>query len=181
MIIAYHVIFTTYGTWLPNDPRGSFSKDMYNEELGSLSGIHYGRRNPQPSKAALRRFWTAAAPRLSRRPYFIDGATRPNIAKGFAEVVNRLDLAVRACAIMNDHVHLLAMRSGHRIEYLAGQFKGGATRVLGLRRTPWARGCWKVFIDNEEVLRCAACYIERNPITAGIVLQHWDFVTPLDE
>jgi hypothetical protein len=29
MVIAYHAIFTTYGAWLPNDPRGSYSKDVY--------------------------------------------------------------------------------------------------------------------------------------------------------
>jgi hypothetical protein len=33
MIIAYHAIFTTYGTWLPNDPRGSYSKTIYKAEL----------------------------------------------------------------------------------------------------------------------------------------------------
>ena len=25
MILAYHIIFTTHGFWLPNDPRGSSS------------------------------------------------------------------------------------------------------------------------------------------------------------
>jgi hypothetical protein len=25
MILAYHVVFSTYGFWLPNDPRGSWS------------------------------------------------------------------------------------------------------------------------------------------------------------
>jgi hypothetical protein len=29
MVIGYHVIFTMYGTWLPNDPRGSYSKRKY--------------------------------------------------------------------------------------------------------------------------------------------------------
>ena len=25
MVLAYHLIFTAYGFWLPNDPRGSWS------------------------------------------------------------------------------------------------------------------------------------------------------------
>ena len=25
LVIAYHLIYTTYGFWLPNDPRGSWS------------------------------------------------------------------------------------------------------------------------------------------------------------
>jgi len=36
MVIAYHAIRTTYGTWLPNDPRGSYSKAVYNAEPAAL-------------------------------------------------------------------------------------------------------------------------------------------------
>jgi len=181
MIIAYHAIFTTYGTWLPNDPRGSFSREAYNAELKAIGGIKYLRQDPQPSRRVLRRFWTASAPKLLRRPYFINDSTRTLVALGFGEVVERLDLTVRTCAIMNDHVHLLVMRSAHRIEYLVGQVKGAATHALQLRQTPWTRGCWKVFINDEHSLRAAADYIVRNPIVAGLGAQHWDFVTPPGE
>jgi hypothetical protein len=50
MIIAYHAIFTTYGTWLPNDPRGSYSKEIYNAPLRMLGPIKYERQNPTPAK-----------------------------------------------------------------------------------------------------------------------------------
>jgi len=179
MIIAYHAIFTTYGTWLPNDPRGSYSKEIYNRELKVLREISYGRQDPQPSMKVLRAFWTAAEPLLKRPPYFIDDRTRPLVAHGLAQVRQRLDLVVPACAIINDHVHVLVMRSGHQIEYLVGQFKGAATRELGLEETPWARKCWKVFIDDQETLAAAAEYIDANPVVAGFGQQHWDFVTPL--
>ncbi len=167
MIIAYHAVWTTYGTWVPNDPRGSFSKEIYNQELKALGDIKYGRQDPQPDGRSLRRFWTAAAPRLARRPFFIDDRTRPVVAEAFGEVVGRLDLAARACAVMNDHVHLLVAKSGHRIEYLVNQFKGAGTRALGLKKTPWARGCWKVFIHDEDALCAAAEYIEANPRHRG--------------
>ncbi len=179
MIIAYHAAFTTYGTWLPNDPRGSFSNAMYSEELAALRGIRYGRRR-HPSRNELRRFWTTSAPRLSRRPYFIDDRTRPVVGAGFAEAVGRLGLIVRACAIMNDHMHVLIVRSKYKIEYVVGQLKGAATHALGIKRTPWARGCWKVFINDLDALYAAARYIEQNPIEARMAPQHWDFVTPLD-
>ena len=68
MIIAYHAIFTTYGTWLPNDPRGSYSKAIYNDELRALGDIHYGRQAPQPNRQIVRRFRVTAMPRLSRPP-----------------------------------------------------------------------------------------------------------------
>ena len=37
MAIAYHVIITAYGFWLPNDPRGSYS-----DFVGSWELFRYG-------------------------------------------------------------------------------------------------------------------------------------------
>ena len=136
MIIAYHAIFTTYGTWLPNDPRGSYSKEIYSDQLKALGRIKYGRQNAVPPKNLLMRFWTAATPRLSRPPFFIDDDTRPIVAAGFRTVVQRLSIEVAACAIMNDHVHVLVLRSKYRIEYIVNQLKGGATQALKLKHTP---------------------------------------------
>jgi len=72
MIIAYHVVFTTYGTWLPNDPRGSFSKEIYNDQLRLLGEIKYGRQTPQPQRQSLMKFHSAAISHLNRAPFFID-------------------------------------------------------------------------------------------------------------
>src|SRR5689334_1058503 len=37
VIVGYHVIFSTYGFWLPNDPRGSWS-----DFVGSWELLRYG-------------------------------------------------------------------------------------------------------------------------------------------
>ncbi len=179
MIIAYHAIFTTYGTWLPNDPRGSYSKAIYNAELAALGDIRYGRQCPQPDRLSMRRFRAAATPRLSQPPFHLTNESRVVVAGAFSKVVARLQLSVPACAIMNDHVHFLVWRSKHSIEYLVNQLKGGATLALGLDRTPWTRGCWKVYINDEPSLRAAAEYVDANPERAGLQPQHWEFVTPL--
>ncbi len=179
MIIAYHTIFTTYGTWLPNDPRGSYSRKIYNDQLRALDTIKYGRQNPIPAKKLLRRFWTAATPHLSRPPFFIDDNSRPIIAAAFNKVIQRLDIKVPACAIMNDHIHMVVLRSKYKIEYLVNQLKGTATKALKLKQTPWSRGCWKVFIADTEALQAAVDYIQTNPTCAGLPVQSWDFVTPL--
>jgi REP element-mobilizing transposase RayT len=179
MIIAYHAVFTTYGTWLPNDPRGSFSKEVYSDQLRALAESRYGRQNPQPPKELLMRFWATARLCISRPPFFIDDTSRPVIAAGFGTVVQRLGIEIPACAIMNDHVHVLVLRSEYRIEYAFNQLKGAATRLLKVIRTVWTRGCWKVFITNRESLLAAADYIRANPASAGLGTQNWDFVTPL--
>ena len=179
MIIAYHAIFTTYGTWLPNDPRGSYSKEIYNDHLRMLGGIKYGRQNPQPPERRLLKFWTIAAPKLSRPPFFIDDQTRLIIGAAFSKVIQQLRLHVPACVIMNDHVHILLMRSKYRIEYLVNQLKGTATKALNLNHTPWTKGCWKVFINDTETLRAAMEYINANPANGRLPPQSWNFATPL--
>jgi REP element-mobilizing transposase RayT len=179
MVIAYHIIFTTYGTWLPNDPRGSYSKAIYNAELALLGSIQYGRQTPQPDLGALGRFRTAAIPTLSRSPYFINDNTRPLIATAFGHDVRRLQLTVYACAIMNDHVHLVVLRSRYRVEYVMNQMKGRATSALGLSQTPWTRGGWKVFLADEEAVHAAVAYVAGNPPAAGLARQQWDFVQAL--
>ena len=178
MIIA-HAIFTTYGTWLPNDPRGSYSKEIYNDQLRVLGRIKYGRQNPQPPERRLLKFWTSASSKLTRPPFFIDDQIRLIIAAAFARVVHRLQLHVPACAIMNDHMHILVMRSNYRIEYIVNQLKGAATKALNLRHTPWTKGCWKVFINDQETLLAAVEYINANPPKANLPPQSWNFITPL--
>jgi REP element-mobilizing transposase RayT len=179
MIIAYHAIFTTYGTWLPNDPRGSYSKKIYNEQLQLLGKIKYGRQNPQPAHKELLKFWTTAASNLRRPPIFLNENSCLIVAHAFGKVVKRLDLKIPACAIMNNHVHILILRSKYRIEYLVNQLKGAATRDLKMKKTPWTRGCWKVFINDTESLLAAIKYIQSNPTCAGLAPQHWDFISPL--
>jgi REP element-mobilizing transposase RayT len=178
MIIAYHAIFTTYGTWLPNDPRGSYSKRVYSQALAELGAIRYGPQCPQPSRTAFRRFRTAIIPRLSRPPYYVNGGARPVIAAAFGVVLKRLSVRCVACAIMNDHVHMVVLRSEYRIEYVVNQLKGAATHALELPRTPWTRGQWKVFLDDNESLAAAARYVEANPAAAGLTPQRWSFVVP---
>ena len=80
MIIAYHAIFTTYGTWLPDDPRGSYSKDVYIKQLQPLGTVKYERQNPQPAKKILRDFWAVAKQNTIRPPFFINDRTRPLVA-----------------------------------------------------------------------------------------------------
>jgi REP element-mobilizing transposase RayT len=179
MIIAYHAIFTTYGTWLPNDPRGSFSKDVYIEQIKSLGKVRYGRQNPQPQRKTLLKVWTQSKTNLSRSQFFINDSTRAVIAKAFAELVSRLNLSVSACAIMNDHVHILVLSSKYNIEYIVNQLKGSATKALKLKNTPWTRGCWKIFINDTQALKSAVDYINANPETSGLSPQSWGFVTPL--
>jgi hypothetical protein len=48
IVIAYHLIWTGYGWWLPNDPRGSMSHRIASDVIAELGELHYGRKKVQP-------------------------------------------------------------------------------------------------------------------------------------
>lgn len=56
MVAGYHLIWTVYGYWLPNDPRGSTSREIRVEAIKDLGELHYGRKQIQPSSKQFREF-----------------------------------------------------------------------------------------------------------------------------
>jgi hypothetical protein len=60
VIAGYHLIWTAYGWWLPNDPRGSTSREIRRAELAPLGELHCGRKRLQPAGRLLAAFYDAA-------------------------------------------------------------------------------------------------------------------------
>jgi len=191
MITGYHVIFSTYGFWLPNDPRGSWS-----DFVGSWELFRYGRPTKTDERRSLahrdhdRTLRHAAKRELKYPPLTFSGLQARAVARGFAAYVARTGLLVWACAILPDHVHLVVGRVNMPVKRLVIQLKGAATRQLereGIHplseyrgageRVPkcWVRGEWKVFLDADDVGR-AVRYVEGNPLKEGKKKQGWGFV-----
>lgn len=60
MVAAYHLIWTGYGHWLPNDPRGSMSHELRCANILPLGEIHFGRKRVQPVSQVIKEFYEAA-------------------------------------------------------------------------------------------------------------------------
>jgi hypothetical protein len=45
---------------------------------------------------------------------------------------------------------------------------------------PWARKCWKVFLDSAEDIERAVRYVENNPMKVGKRPQRWPVVVPYE-
>jgi REP element-mobilizing transposase RayT len=193
MIVGYHIIFSTYGFWLPNDPRGSWS-----DFVGSWELFRFGLATKTSERRSLahrehdRKLRLRAKSALKYPAVRFTGEQARAVARGFAGYVSRKGLAVWACAIMPDHVHLVTGRPGMTVERLVIQLKGDATQQLereGIHpmsryavvgeRVPqcWVRGQWKVYLDREDVPR-AIKYVQDNPVREGMKMQTWSFVTP---
>jgi REP element-mobilizing transposase RayT len=194
MVLGYHVIFGAYGFWLPNDPRGSCS-----EFVGSWELLRYGAATRMTETRSLAAREHDRAQRLLAKQALkypavtFTGLQARAVGRGFAQYAERSGVAVWACAILPDHVHLVVGRFRSKIEQVVIQMKAEATERLlaeGIHpfghhreangRPPkcFARGEWSVFLDTAEDGRRSIEYVENNPIKEGKKRQTWRFVTP---
>ena len=83
MVIAHHLIWTAYGLWLPNDPRGSMSLKVVVEPIAELGPHHYGRKLQQPPSSQIREFYEKAEDVLKHELLTFDDNDINKIARGF--------------------------------------------------------------------------------------------------
>lgn len=192
MVRWYHAIFSAYGFWLPNDPRGSWSDWVYARELfrfgGPANKVSDKRSYAHdPHDAQFRR---EMKEHLKYPPARFDPTCRATIGRGFANACEEFDICLLACAIGFDHVHVVAARHPrYSIEEIVQLLKTRARQAMNaedthpMRRfrtcpTPWSKGRWSVFINDESQLESAIQYVERHPIKEGLARQRWEFVQP---
>jgi len=185
--IAHHLIWTAYGWWLPNDPRGSGSKAIRNDVLADLGELHSGRKKVQPASRQVRRFYQQASGILRHPLLTFNAEARAEIAEAFRETIKKQQYTCYACAIMPDHVHILIRKHKHSAEEMIEHLKQSSRqRLISLYyRAPnhptWSAGeGWKVFLDHPEEVHRTIKYIDRNPVEIGLSPQRWPFVQPYD-
>lgn len=192
MIVGYHIIFSTYGFWLPNDPRGSWS-----DFVGSWELFRFGRATKTTETRSRAydehdtRLRLAAKRAMKYPPVNFTGSQARSVGRAFGKYIAKRNIEMWACAILPDHVHLVTGRLPMKVEQLVIQLKGDSTQELeqqGIhplarftvdgKRVPkcWAQGHWKVYLDPDDVQR-AIQYVANNPLKEGYAKQTWPFVT----
>lgn len=186
MVAGYHLVWTAYGWWLPNDPRGSWSQDIRVEKIEPLGEQHYGRKAKQPLPAEVRRFYEKAGDLLKHPLLTFDEEDFQIIANAFDEVIEERGYTCYQCAIMPEHVHLLMRRHRDKAEEMIEHLQQKSRELLngaGVRSNThpvWGGPGWKGFLNNREDLYRVERYIRRNPEKDGLPEQCWRFVTPYD-
>ena len=166
MIRAYHCIITTYGFWLPNDPRGSCSDWVRQWELAA-----YGEATKVDTRRSVAKLPHERQPRLEAKkalrypPVRFNGRQALAVGMGFKRAITKSGYVVHACSILPQHAHLVIARCQRRAEQIIAHLKGRATQRLlaeglhpltGFRRTdgsvpsPWARKGWPVFLESDR-------------------------------
>src|SRR3954453_7765596 len=130
MILGFHVIISTYGFWLPNEPRGSWSDFVRSWELytfgpatkvdthRSVAKRPYDHNRKQQMQSALK-----------CDPVLFTGEQARILGMSF----QRVTYPIHALAIMPDHVHAVIGRIDRDIRRAVGHMKSEATRALHQR------------------------------------------------
>jgi len=193
-VIASHVIFTAYGFWRPNDPRGSWSDyvrswDIYAhdpstqiDERHSVAHVPHNREQRLAAKAAMK-----------YRPVRFTAIQARAIGRGFKTAVDPAEYIIRDCSILPNHVHLGIDRHERKVELIVAHLKALAAQQLTMEslhpfanfldannRLPsiWGRRSWKVFLSTSEDVQPAIKYVQNNPLKDGKPPQHWSFRRP---
>lgn len=187
MVAGYHLIWTVYGYWLPNDPRGSTSTDVRVEPIKDLGEHHYGRKEQQPSSRQLGVFMKAAQDVLAHKVYLLDDDDINLVGSVMSKVIGERGFVCYACAIMPDHVHILIRRHRDRAEEVVARFQDAAKVALidagkrPVNHPVWTDGPgWKTFINTQQQFRNEIKYIGDNPRKIGQPAQTWSFVAAYD-
>lgn len=186
MVVGYHLIWTLYGWWLPNDPRGSSSHEIRVERIADLGDLHHGRKAVQPLPVELREFYAKAQAVLKHELLTLSDPGIQVVGDSFARAIREAKYTCYACAIMPDHVHALIRRHRDKAEVMIErlQIESRAALIEAGLRPPehpvWGGPGWKRFLNTREDIERIVRYIKMNPIKARRPAQRWSFVTPYD-
>lgn len=184
--VGIHLIWTTYGTWLPGDERGQWSPllDFYGkliERGGKLNRAdlvtyeHALEQMKEPGKVLTDEEIGVVAETLGalvRRP----DATSQHVDRP----------TVYATAIEPTHVHILLGPIGEPIGTVVGRFKGKTssnvlklTHNIGRERT-WTAKYWKVFLFAMLVLEAVKNYVDEHNVRRGMPAAPYPWICPID-
>ncbi|MEE9294403.1 MAG: transposase [Phycisphaerae bacterium] len=177
MIIGFHLSWTTYGHWFPNDPRGSWSHEIWKPDLAKVrpldNGHKIGQRRPV-AKAELQEFLDSARAELRWKTVNLSTEERAVVADAFREAAHATGLIIRACAILYNHVHIIVDRPVGSYERVVNRLKGRSSQAIRAyrnispspnrrHRVPiWTRGYWCRYIDNPEYMEHAIRYVQEH-------------------
>ncbi len=179
-------MWTAYGWWLPNDPRGSMSKTIRSDVVADLGRLHYGRKRIQPASCEIRGFYERAGSNLQHPLRTFDSACVGVIAEAFAETIRHHLYTCYAAAIMPDHIHMVIRKHKHIAEEMIHNFQDQSRSRLrdagfySQDHPVWGGPGWKVFQDHPDDIRRTIEYVRQNPVKMRKTEQGWGFVTTYD-
>lgn len=150
--MAYFLTWTTHGTWLHGDERGSV--DRHNRGVGTPTAM------PEAERARLERD-RAAGPAV-----ILSDEARAIVERVICRHCEIRGWSLAACNVRTNHVHVVVGRCGEYLpEEVMSQFKAWSTRRLreaglaGADARVWTEHGSTRWINDEESLGRAVDYV----------------------
>ena len=129
---AWLLTSTTYGSWLPGDPRGSVTsvRDVRPAEEPTIVRIEHDIPG-EPYEDAIPELQDSARNRMKGPPLFLDREKAEVVLAQFQETAKFRRWTLRAAAIMYNHFHIVVEVPGDpQPGKVLGDFKAYGTRAL---------------------------------------------------
>jgi hypothetical protein len=174
MVKHWFVTWTTYGSWLPGDPRGF---QTWRARTYVPPPKRYAKSDePTYDAAAYRDEWEMAkqmcpnAVRLTREEQRL-------ALDAIVQAIYPLQMTPRILAIGDWHAHLIAQFYLLPIRPTVGRFKNAATNAIpnpGSRKRIWTDGCHMESLPGTVALRYATDYVRRHA-EQGALVYEWQY------
>ena len=160
--IAYHITFTTYGSWLHGDQRDSVDKD-HNQ---------YGSNFVSPSAGLYKKEQT----RLKSSPVVLDKYIREAVLMALLQVCDYRGWIVYAVHVRSNHIHIV-VSGREKPEKMMVDFKAYATRAIkknsnnqAMLRKYWSRHGSTKYLWTKENLISTVDYVKNKQ---GKIMSLW--------
>ncbi|MBX9581249.1 MAG: transposase [Gemmataceae bacterium] len=166
---------TTYGSWLPGDPRGSVTSVRDARPGDPPAAVRVEHDIPgEPYEDAIPGLEASARERLTGPPLYLDREKAGVVLAQFRETAGYRGWALRAAAVMSNHFHLVVQVPGNPDPgKVLADFKAYGTRVLNRRygRPPsatwWTDNGSKRKLTDEAAVAAGVRYVlvkQPNPL-----------------
>lgn len=153
--IAYFITWTTYGTWLPGDERGSWHRGLY--------------------QSANELFHQMAAMAMKETAFTLSQEDRDIVEETVTRHCEIRSWKLHTVRARSNHVHVVVTAPGYQPETVRDQFKAWCTRLLKLRHSGrdrfWTEGGSRRWINHEDDLEAAITYVNEAQERKGLVIQ----------
>lgn len=190
MIHGYMATFGAYGSWLPNDPRGSRSNFVGSRRLYRAGGPATNRESlPYSQLDVDQRQQLDFLKQALQRPsvLFSDGQIE-RIGLAICQFVELNSRDVWALSVLPWHTHMVFARGQVSSETFVEHLKCFVhEKLVGDNLLPpgfgpdhciWAVGQWINYLDSEPAIEDAIHYCNANLGDIGMSQQNWSCVSP---
>ena len=153
--IAYFITWTTYGTWLPGDERGSWHRGQYHSP--NLLFRHM------------------AAAKMKETALTLSQEARDIVEETVTKHCEIRSWKLHTVRARSNHVHVVVTAPGYKPETVRDQFKAWCTRLLKPhhpdRERFWTEGGSRRWLNHEDDLEAAITYVNEAQDRKGSEIQ----------